>query len=150
MIITEREIDKRILEDKGQFRQLIVTAAEFSSLIKSTKDVRFRYAIKRIVDTETIWLLSSSEDKILSLTFDGETFIPIWSSNEYGHDFCKSFENEYHCVAISLYDFLDYMQEFVLEKDLKVGVFPTNNEIMGFVVSIEGFIQSVDEEQEWY
>ncbi|MDE5813822.1 MAG: DUF2750 domain-containing protein [Muribaculaceae bacterium] len=150
MIITERKIDKKILEDNGQFRQLFVTMTEFSSLIKCTKEIRYKYTIKRIVDTETIWLLSSAKDNILSITSGGVSFIPIWSSNEYGNDFCKKVGNEYHCKAVSLYDFLDYLQEYNSEKDLKIGIFPTSYDIMGFIVSIESFIQGVDKEQEWY
>ncbi len=150
MIITERKIDKGTIEDRGQFRQLIVTEAEFSSLINSTKKVRYKYTVKRIVDTETIWLLSSAEDNILSIAHDGETCIPIWSSKEYGQNYCENMREEYKCKAISLYDFLNFLEENGHENDLKVSVFPTVNDLLGLLVSIDVFIQSVDEEQEWY
>ena len=150
MIITERKTNKKILEDKGEFRQLVVTESEFSSLIKSTKEVRYKYTLKRIVDTETIWLLSSADDNILSLTDDDETFIPIWSSWEYGRVFCKNIGEKYNCIPVSLYDFLDFLMEYDHEPDVKVGVFPTLDDIMGILVNLNVFIQSVDEEQEWY
>ncbi len=150
MIITERKIDKEILTDKGEFRQLIVRDAEFSSLIKSSKEVRYKYVIKRIVDTETIWLLSAGEDNILSITQNDDTFMPIWSSKEYGNDFCKNIGETCNCIPISLYDFLDFLEENCYENNLKVGVFPTINDFTGSLVSIQLFIQSVLEEQEWY
>ena len=151
MIITERKIDRTLQTDLSLVFQLRVSPKEFNAMNMCDRKVRYKYTLKRIVDTETIWLLSSAEDIILSLTHDEDTFIPIWSSKEYGHDFCKKIiREEYNCMPVSLYDFLDILTEYDHETDLKIGVFPTINDFMGSLVTIEVFVQSVDEEQEWY
>ncbi len=150
MIITARKIDKGILADKSGFRHLLVRESEYSSLLKKSKEVRYKYVIKRIVDTETLWLLSAGEDNILSISQNNDSFIPIWSSKVYGQDFCKVFGDRYYCVAISLYDFLDFLEGSSSEENMKVGVFPTIKDLMGKIVNIEFFIQSVDEEQKCY
>ena len=150
MIITERKIDKDFLTDKGQYRELVVSKTEFSSLIQCPNDVRYTYTIKRIVNTETIWVLSSKEDNIISLISEGKTYIPLWSSKDYGLSFCQNDLESCDCKAMSLYVFLDLVKESSLDCSILLGVFPTVNDIFGRLVSADEFIQNVDEELEWY
>lgn len=150
MIITERKIDKDFIRDKGQFRKLVVNKTEFTSLIQCPNDVRYTYTIKRIVNTETIWVLSSKEDNIIFIINEGKRYIPLWSSKDYGLSFCQNGLDGCDCKAISLYDFLDLLKEISLDSSILLGVFPTINDISGRLVSADVFIQNVDEELEWY
>ena len=43
------------MENNTMPNELIISENEFNALIKSQPDVRYQYALKRIVDTETMW-----------------------------------------------------------------------------------------------
>ncbi|MDE6547513.1 MAG: DUF2750 domain-containing protein [Muribaculaceae bacterium] len=150
MIITERKIDKHLLQDEDNVRQLVVTQQEYCALIKSSEEVRYKYTLKRIVDTETIWILSTKKDNIISLQDGGTAYIPIWSSKEYGQSFSSSIGKKCICTSVSLYDFLDHLKEDEHNMEFMIGVFPTKNDPIGKMVRIDRFIKNVDEEQEWY
>lgn len=45
--------------------ELIISENEFNALIKSQPDVRYQYALKRIVDNETIWSIVDNNGAFL-------------------------------------------------------------------------------------
>ena len=56
------------MENNTMPNELIISENEFNALIKSQPDVRYQYALKRIVDTETMWSIVDNNGAFLILS----------------------------------------------------------------------------------
>ena len=67
---------------------LIISTEEKNALIQCQSDIRYKYTLKRIADTETLWSIVENEDTF-SIQYHGKMkLFPIWSAKEYAQDFC--------------------------------------------------------------
>ncbi len=109
--------------------ELIISENEFNALIKSQPDVRYQYALKRIVDTETIWSIVDNNGAFFISSYGNERLFPIWSSKEYAHVFCVKDWSNWKIEAISLDTFENYIIDFICKEELSINVFPTGQEV---------------------
>ena len=67
---------------------LIISTQKKNALIQCQSDIRYKYTLKRIADTETLWSIVENEDTF-SIQYHGKMkLFPIWSAKEYTQDFC--------------------------------------------------------------
>ena len=130
--------------------QLKVSKEELEALNRCDQNVRYKYVMKRIADTETIWTMSKDRSTIAIQIQDGIRLFPIWSSKEYGIAFCEDICSDYSCLPISLEDFVEYFIDFICAEDLMINVFPTVKEPIGKVVDINEFADQLGKELEEY
>lgn len=150
MIITGKRIDRILLTDLSLIFQLKVSVKEFESLNRCDRNIRYKYVMKRIADTETIWTLAKNESTVGILIYEGQGLFPMWSSREFGEAFCQDMDPNYICLPLSLDDFVEYFIDFICEEDLLINIFPTTNEPIGKIVDINEFAEYLNKELEAY
>lgn len=75
------------MEDKTNPNELIISPEEISALTSCRPDVRYKYIIKRIADTETMWTVGM-DDQTFAVQQNGDEYLlPIWSSKEFFNRF---------------------------------------------------------------
>lgn len=150
MIITGGKIDKVIGTDISSVFQLKVTKEEFKAMNLCDREVRYKYVMKRIADTETVWTMAIDEKTIAIQIQDQIKLFPVWSSREYGIAYCESMNSDYFCSPISLDDFEKYFIDFICDEGLLINVFPTVSEPIGKIVNINEFTDRLGKELEDY
>ena len=150
MTITGKKIDRILQTDMSKIFQLRVSCKEFDALNRSDRKVRYKYVMKRIADTETLWTMSKDEMTIAVQIQDGVGLFSVWSSREYGIAFCEKMCSDFSCLPISLDDFVEYFIDFICDEDLLINVFPTVKEPIGKVVDVNEFAERLSKELEDY
>lgn len=129
---------------------VIISENEFNALIKSQPDVRYRYALKRIADTETMWSIVDNNGAFFIQSYSNERLFPIWSSMEYAHAFCVKNWSNWKIKAISLDTFENSIIDFICKEGLSINVFPIGQEVLGKVVGLNQFAEDLSHELEDY
>lgn len=122
---------------------LIISTEEKNALIQCQSDIRYKYTLKRIADTETLWSIVENEDTF-SIQYHGKMkLFPIWSAKEYAQDFCVNERKDCQSIAIDLDCFENSVIDFICEKDLYINVFPTEKDSFGQIVSLNKFAEDL-------
>ena len=119
------------MEHNTMPNELIISENEFNALIKSQPDVRYQYALKRIVDTETIWSIVDNNGAFFIPSYGNERLFPIWSSKEYAHAFCVKDWSNWKIEAISLDTFENSIIDFICKEELSINVFSNRARSIG-------------------
>ena len=138
------------MEHNTMPNELIISENEFNALIKSQPDVRDQYALKRIVDTETMWSFVDNNGAFFIQSYGNERLFPIWSAKEYAQAFCVNERINCRSVAITLDCFENSVIDFICEKGLYINVFPTEKEPLGKIVSLNRFAEDLSHALEDY
>lgn len=138
------------MEDK--IREVEISDKEFEALNKCTPDVRYQYTLKRIADTEAMWLIwnDNDEDEFVIQVYDEEYLLPICSSREYAQAFCVGDFKNYKCKAVTLDYFVDSIIDVISDNNLLIDVFPTQQEGRGKVVDLNTFAEDLNKYLEDY
>lgn len=136
------------MEEK--IRELEISDKEFKALNKCTPDVRYRYTLKRIADTEAIWLIWNEDNDFVIQAYDEECLLPMWSSREYAQAFCVGDFKDSICKAVTLDFFVDSIIDVISENNLLIDVFPTQQEGRGKVVDLNTFAEDLNKYLEDY
>lgn len=122
---------------------LIISTEEKNALIQSQSDILYKYTLKRIADTETLWSIVENEDTF-SIQYHGKMkLFPIWSAKEYAQDFCINERKDCQSIAIDLDCFENSVIDFICEKGLYINVFPTEKDPFGQIVSLNKFAEDL-------
>ena len=138
------------MENNTMPNELIISENEFNALIKSQPDVRYQYALKRIVDTETMWSFVDNNGAFFIQSYGNERLFPIWTSKEYAHAFCVKDWSNWKIEAISLDTFENSIIDFICKEELSINVFPTGQEVLGKVVGLNQFAEDLSHALEDY
>lgn len=130
--------------------ELIISEEEFNVLTKSHYEERYRYALKRIADTETMWSVVDNNGAFVIQSYGNERLFPIWSSMEYAQAFCVKDKSDCKITAISLDSFEDSIIDLICKEGLLINVFPTEQETLGKVVGLNQFAEDLSRELEDY
>lgn len=131
------------MEEKTPINELKISPKEIKTLMSCNPDVRYKYTIKRIADTETLWTLGVN-NQTFAIQKSGEDYLlPIWSSKEFAIIFGSTFMKEYSCVPISLDNFEESIIDIICENGYLLNVFPTQTEEIGKVVGINSFSEDL-------
>ena len=138
------------MENNTMPNELIISENEFNALIKSQPDVRYQYALKRIVDTETMWSFVDNNGAFFIQSYGNERLFQIWSSKEYAHAFCVKDWSNWKIEAISLDTFENSIIDFICKEELSINVFPTGQEVLSKVVGLNQFAEDLSHALEDY
>lgn len=104
--------------------ELRISIEEKNALIQCQAEVRYKYTLKRIADTETMWSIVGN-DNSFSIQSNGKIkLFPIWSAKEYAQAFCVNERINCRSVTITLDCFENSVIDFICEKGLYINVFP--------------------------
>lgn len=106
-------------------------------------EVRYQYTLKRIADTESMWSLVESEKSFVIQTYGDKQLFPIWSSKEYAQAFGVNNRANFRCTSITLDYFEEAIIDFICSKELLINVFPTAEEPLGKIVSLNKFAEDL-------
>lgn len=122
---------------------LIISTEEKNALIQCQSDIRYKYTLKRIADTETLWSIVENEDTFSIQYYGKMKLFPIWSAKEYTQDFCVNERKDCQSIAIDLDCFENSVIDFICEKGLYINVFPTEKDPFGQIVSLNKFAEDL-------
>ncbi len=135
---------------EDEVRELKISDKEFKALNKCTPDIRYRYTLKRIADTEAMWLIWNDETHLAIQLMGKERLLPMWSSKEYAQAFCVDDFSNCKCKAVTLEYFVESIIDVICEDELLINVFPTQQEGRGKVVDLNTFAGDLSKELEDY
>lgn len=121
---------------------------EIESVIQLEPFKRYQYSIKKIVDFEEIWLLTS-DDKLSISEIEDKSVIPIWPLKEYVLSNMKEGWEDCQLRCIDLTEFDEKILPFIEKEELLIDIFPVNG-ISGFIVSIKELLRDLRDEMAKY
>ena len=130
--------------------ELRISTEEKKALIQCQTEVRYKYTLKRIADTETLWSIVEGKDSFSIQSKGKMRLFPIWSAKEYAQAFCVNERINCQSIAIPLDFFENSVIDFICEKGLYINVFPTEKEPFGQIVSLNRFAEDLSDFLEDY
>lgn len=125
-----------------KLRKLKINSKEISALLKLPSIKRYEYALKRIADIEGFWTIGEKDTTILIQKENDQSYFTIWPTIEYANIFIAD-NPIYHCLPVSLDEFEDEIATLITSKKYKFNVFPTPNERIGYIVSLNQFVRDL-------
>lgn len=110
---------------------------------------RYQYLIKRVADSEKIYMLESDEGNWASSTIGGHHLFPIWSAREYATNSAIDSWSNFKVVEEDLGNFLEITVPKIKVQGLLLNVFPVD-EKTGFVVNTIEFVRDIENELKNY
>jgi hypothetical protein len=110
---------------------------------------RYRYFIKRIADTSSLWALKNGQNDFALSEVDNKTLISVWSAREFIDSCLNGIWENYVPVCLSIDDLNKSLIPFIIEKNYLIDVFPVNNRA-GFVVTPTEFVRDLNIEIDNY
>jgi hypothetical protein len=121
---------------------------EFSAVIKIPANVRYEYFIKKIVDYEEVWALLCDDGYAMANDADGNLAYPFWPRKEFAQ-YCAIDDWEgCSAVSINLYDFIDKWIPGIKDENLKISIFPNNDDAS--LVAPDVLLDDIGQELEKY
>lgn len=134
-----------IMEEKTTPNELNISPKEISALTSCRPDVRYKYTIKRIADTETMRTVGM-DDQTFAVQQNGDEYLlPIWSSKEFAMKFGSAYMKEYSCIPISIDEFEDSDKDMICERGYLLNLSPTQIEEFGQIVDFNRFADDLSE-----
>lgn len=124
---------------KSKINNLKITKQEVDSLLSCPKEVRYKYTLKRIADTETLWTIGFDNGAILIQDDCDKHFFLVWSSKEFADDFISNLKGNHEVIPMALHDFLGKEQNIISQMNCMINIFPTKTEFLGMTVNLERF-----------
>ncbi|SFD83740.1 Protein of unknown function [Chitinophaga sp. CF118] len=123
-----------------------INQKEIDSLINSSPETRFEYAVKRIADWEKVWTIVDDAGNIGMLTDEAKNVIfPLWPFEEFAKLCCKDEFQRFKPLAIELSEFLEnYLPDYE-KKGYKFSVLPLPTG-KGEIMEISMFKVALDSE----
>ena len=143
--IIKFNINMIIMEKTIHPNELKISPEETKALMHCHPDVRYKYTIKRIADTETMWTLGIDSQTFAVQMVEGNYLLPIWSSKEFAAIFGSTHMKEYSCIPIILDDFEENIIDIIIERGYLLNVFPTQIEELGKVAGLNRFSEDLSE-----
>ena len=129
-----------------------LTDKEINAMVAQPSDVRYEYSLKRIADNDSLWCLSSGEDRYMFIQEKGVKLFPIWPFKEYANKYLLTlgFEKDYRCVEIGIEKFSNEFVDYLCDNAIHVCLFPISHIDCGKIVSVNTFAEDLSVELENY
>ena len=129
-----------------------LTDKEINAMVAQPSDVRYEYSLKRIADNDSLWYLSSGEDRYMFIQEKGVKLFPIWPFKEYANKYLLTlgFEKDYRCVEIGIEKFSNEFVDYLCDNAIHVCLFPISHIDCGKIVSVNTFAEDLSVELENY
>ncbi|WP_316834924.1 DUF2750 domain-containing protein [Pedobacter nutrimenti] len=126
----------------------MITKEEVASVSQLDAFARYKYFIKRVADSETIYSLSKNNELALA-EIDGMKLVSIWSAPEFAKECAVNEWTDYSVIKLSLDDFKEEVGILISENAYLINVFSIKDKT-GFVVKWEELWRDIDDELDEY
>ncbi len=127
---------------------MIVSDKERESVTALAGDKRYRYFIKRVVDTGVVWGLWQN-GWALATTESGEQVFPLWPAKEFASACAMGDWSSYAPEEIDLESLIDDLAQRLADSGVLAGVFPTPSE-QGVTPELDGLVADLRAEMGRY
>ncbi len=138
------------MERKTNLNEMKISSQEKQALLSCSSDIRYKYSIKRIADTEIIWTLGLQDESFAVQKNGNDKFFLVWNSKDFADIFGSKYLKEYVCIPIPLEIFEEKTIDYICESGCLINVFPTQTEIFGKIVDINTFAEDLAKALEEY
>lgn len=104
---------------------------------------RYRYFIKRIADSSTLWVLKNKHGEYALSEVENNVLLSVWSAKDYIQSCLKGVWENYIPTCLDIDEFNSMLIPFISEKGYLIDVFPVNNKA-GFVVTLNEFVHDLN------
>lgn len=104
-----------------------ITAQELQRIINLNTDKRLAYSFKEIKSTQEIWILTD-EHGCMMLNTDDEDCIPVWPNAVFAQQWIAGDWKNCKAESISLARWFSHWTPGLLDDDIAVVVFPSEQE----------------------
>ena len=112
-------------------------------------DIEYKYFIKKVADTEKIYIILDEANNYILSEIENNTLIPVWSNSEFAL-LCKTNGWENAIIKeITLEWFENNLIDYIENNNLLINVFPVYNKT-GFVVDINELARDLNDELKNY
>lgn len=118
---------------------------EFKSVMSLTATRRYDYLIKKIVDSQVLWSLSSDDGWVLMGKDDGQELIPVWPHEKFAAACISEDWKGSKPQAISLDEWMEHWIPGILQDRRLIAAFP-NPAHDALIVPPDGMLADLKEE----
>ncbi|MDD5184091.1 MAG: DUF2750 domain-containing protein [Paludibacter sp.] len=128
---------------------MVVNPKEIESVTSLVPIERYRYFLKKVADSEELYLLEYENGEYATSELDGNILIPLWSAKEFA-ELCRiNGWGKCNIKEISLENFEDELIDIITESSYLINVFPVF-EKTGFIVDVDEFALDLSDELKNY
>lgn len=128
---------------------MVVHPKEIESVTSLEPIERYRYFLKKVADSEELYLLEHENGEYATSELDGSILIPLWSAKEFA-ELCKINDwGKCNIKEISLENFEDEIIDIITESSYLINIFPVF-ERTGFIVDVDEFALDLSDELKNY
>ena len=126
-----------------------ITPIQVQEILQLRPEKRYMHSIKRICDFEEMYTLLDENDSWQLAEVDARVMFFIWPAKEYAQTFLQEQWATSKIKIITINEFYSEILTLLKEHNYLLNVFPTNN-LSGFVVTVDKFIEDLNSEMEKY
>lgn len=128
----------------------MISKKEFEAVTSLSPEKRGTYLMKRIADTEEVWVLFNEKDGYaLNMEDDGTQSFPVWPFKEFADTWIEGEFSKFSSVKVDVYKFKDEMVPKLLVNGIRLLLFPAANEY-GCLMNAGEFIVALNKELSEY
>ena len=126
-----------------------ISKNELDSVTKLSAVDRYKYFIKKVVDSETLYSLQNLNNELATAEVENNKILSFWSAFEFAQECATGEWQNYAVVNFSLDTFNKIILRTIKAKGYLLNIFSVRNET-GFVVDSEEFLRDISEEMQNY
>lgn len=127
----------------------MINVKEIDTVVQQSKEVQFKYSIKRIADFEEIWVIADDSGIIMLKSSTNSFVLPVWPFKEFAELFCVNEYKSCYPESISIYDFMENELLELKERSYELSILPVHGK-SSIVVSSEIFEKELNVEMNKY
>jgi len=128
---------------------IILTEKEVASVVKLAPFDRYKYFLKRVADTESMYTLVNRSNEYALSEVEGNFFFSIWPFPEYALLSAVKEWSDYSPREITLDEFEEDVINLIEQNNYLINVFSVDSKA-GFVVNVKEFARDMSDELKKY
>ena len=96
---------------------------------------RYEYFIRKVADTESVWLIHDNSKYVIVGDNDNNIAIPVWPELEFAELYLEDEWKDYSTISVEVHEFLEWLDQ-VHKENVMIAGFPLLD-MTGIVVEAE-------------
>lgn len=126
-----------------------ISDREIEAVSKLNAFQRYQYFIKRVADSEKMYILGTEEENFALAKVDNNILFSVWPTPEFALLCNVDQWKNFNVREITLEEFEDHIVDEIGNNNWLINVFSTRNK-SGFVVDLDEFARDLNEEMKRY
>lgn len=114
-----------------------------SALLDKSAEMRYKYSIKRIADTESLWTIISDDGYYRLIDNNGKQLFPIWPFKEYVEMYMIGEATDFNAISIDLIKFENEVIDIIRNNNIPLAIFPISDDNTGKIIEANTFIKDL-------